>query len=86
VSLRKIAWIIAEAGGRIGDWIERALAAVSQTIARKGSRAMDVVSVAEFTRNSPHNGKLAEFFAKSPLCGSGLNVERLKDEPRRIRL
>ena len=31
-------------------------------------------------------GTLADFFAKSPLCGSGLKVRRPKEHPRKIRL
>jgi hypothetical protein len=33
-----------------------------------------------------HKGNLAEFFAASPLRNSGLQIERTKDEPRRIDL
>ena len=45
-----------------------------------------IVSAEEWERKSRRKGNLAEFFAASPLRGSGLVVERAKDRPHRVKL
>ena len=57
-----------------------------QTVTRHGRSAVVVVSVAEWERTTRRAGNLAEFFAASPLRGSGLAIERRKDKPRPVDL
>jgi hypothetical protein len=48
-----------------------------------------VVAAEEFerlTRRRKQSGSLAEFFAKSPLAGAELNLERDPDPGRRVEL
>jgi prevent-host-death family protein len=79
-------WALAEAKARFSEMIDRALADGPQTITRKGEKAVVVVSAEEWQRKTKRKGNLAEFFAASPLRGSDLKIERLKDRPREIEL
>jgi len=45
-----------------------------------------VVVAEEWKRKTKRVGNLAEFFAASPLRGSGLKLRRLKDRARKISL
>jgi prevent-host-death family protein len=79
-------WTVAEAKARFSELIERARVKGPQTITRHGRSAAVVVSVEEWERKAKRTGSLAEFFAGSPLRGSGIDVRRRKDRPRRVDL
>jgi len=79
-------WTVAEAKARFSEIIDRAMSEGPQTITRKGRTAAVVVGVEEWQRKTKRAGNLAEFFAGSPLRGSGLKLRRLKARPRQIRL
>ena len=79
-------WTVAEAKAKFSELIERARASGPQTITRNGHNAVVVVSVEEWERKSRRKGNLAEFFAASPLRGSGLVIRRSKDSPRAVKL
>lgn len=79
-------WPVAEAKARFSEMIDRALRDGPQTITRKGKQAVVVVSTEEWQRKTRRTGNLAEFFAASPLRGSGLEVKRTKDSPRAVEL
>ncbi|MBX9778668.1 MAG: type II toxin-antitoxin system Phd/YefM family antitoxin [Xanthobacteraceae bacterium] len=79
-------WTVAEAKARFSELIDRANAKGPQTITRNGRTAAVIVSAEEWERKSRRKGNLAEFFAASPLRGSGLVVERAKDRPRKVDL
>jgi prevent-host-death family protein len=79
-------WAVAEAKARFSEMIDRALADGPQIITRKGKEAVVVVSAEEWQRKTKRTGNLAEFFAASPLRGSGLKIKRTKDRPRAIEL
>ncbi len=57
-----------------------------ETITRKGRTAAVLVGAEEWQRKTKRVGNLAEFFAASPLRGSGMKVRRLKEQPRKINL
>ncbi|MDQ3265695.1 MAG: type II toxin-antitoxin system Phd/YefM family antitoxin [Myxococcota bacterium] len=80
--MRTEAWTVAEAKARFSEVIERALKEGPQTITRKGSKAVVVVSTEEWERKTRRADNLAEFFANSPLRDSNLEVERRTDAPR----
>lgn len=82
----KTEWTVAEAKAKLSEVIERAQKTGPQKITRHGKEAVIVVSAEEWRRKTKRKGNLAEFFAESPLRKSGLEVERLKDEPREIDL
>ena len=77
-------WAVAEAKAHFSEMIERALTDGPQTITRKGKQAVVVVSAEEWRRKTSRAGNLADFFAASPLRGSGLKVKRTKSGPRAI--
>ena len=79
-------WTVAEAKAKFSEIIERAMSEGPQTITRKGRTAAVVVGAEEWQRKTKRVGNLAEFFAGSPLRGSGLKVRRLKERPRKINL
>ena len=79
-------WTVAEAKAKFSELIDTARVSGPQTITKNGHRAVVVVSVEEWERKTHRPGNLAEFFAESPLGGSGLEVSRKKDRPREIDL
>jgi prevent-host-death family protein len=79
-------WTVAEAKARFSELIERAQSEGPQTITKHGRTAAVVVSAEEWERKSKRKGNLAEFFAVSPLRGSGIEIERRKDRPRKVKL
>lgn len=79
--MTRATWSVAEAKAKFSEVIDRA-ASQPQTITRKGRAAAVVVSVEEWERKAKRKGNLAEFFAASPLRGSGLDLRRRKDRPR----
>jgi prevent-host-death family protein len=79
-------WTVAEAKAKLSEVIERAQSAGPQTITRNGRRAVVVVAAEEWERKTKRTGNLAEFFAASPLRGSGLKVKRIKDRARKVDL
>ena len=77
-------WTVAEAKAKFSQVIQRAMSEGPQTITRKGRTAAVVVGAEEWQRKTQRIGSLAEFFAASPLRGSGLKIRRLKERPRKI--
>ena len=79
-------WTVAEAKAKFSEVIEKARESGPQTITKNGRTAAIVVSPAEWQRRTERVGTLADFFAASPLRGSGLKVRRDKQAPRPIKL
>lgn len=75
-------WSVAEAKAKFSEVIDRARREGPQTVTRNGRSAVVVVSAEEWERKTKRQGTLADFFAASPLRGSELDIERLKDGPR----
>ena len=75
-------WTVAKAKAKLSEVMERAEREGPQHITRHGEEKVVVVSVEEWERKSKRRGNLAEFFARSPLRGAGLNLKRKKDGPR----
>lgn len=78
-------WTVAGAKARLSEVIERAQSA-PQTITRNGKPSVVIVSAEEWQRKIARTGTLAEFLLESPLRGTDLNIERLRDEPRDLPL
>jgi len=72
-------WTVAQAKAKLSEVIEQARLQGPQTITRNGRNAAVVVSADEWERKTKRVGTLAEFFAVSPLRGSGMKVKRPKD-------
>jgi prevent-host-death family protein len=74
-------WTVAEAKAKFSEVLDRAVSDGPQTITRNGKTTAVIVSAEEWAqaREPKREGTLADFLAKSPLRGSGLEIERLKD-------
>lgn len=71
-------WTVAQAKAKFSEVIEKARSLGPQTITRNGRTAAVVVAAEEWERKTRRKGNLAEFFASSPLRGSGLKIDRLR--------
>ena len=80
------AWTVAEAKAKLSEVIERAKSDGPQTITRNGQKAVVVVAADEWERKTKRKGNLAEFFATSPLRGSGIKMKRLSGRLRKVDL
>jgi prevent-host-death family protein len=78
-------WTVAEVKVKVSEVIDKARASGLQTTTRNGRNAA-VVAAEEWERRIRRSGTLAEFFARSPLRDSGLDVERSKDGPHPVDL
>jgi prevent-host-death family protein len=79
-------WTVAAAKAKLSEVIERARSGDPQTITRNGRTAVVVVAAEEWERKTKRVGNLAEFFASSPLRGSGAAIRRVKGRPRKVDL
>ncbi|MBM3647292.1 MAG: type II toxin-antitoxin system Phd/YefM family antitoxin [Alphaproteobacteria bacterium] len=79
-------WTVAQAKAKLSEVIDRAQSGGPQTITKNGRTAVVVVDAKEWERKTKRKGNLAEFFARSPLRKSGLEIGRKKDRPRRVKL
>lgn len=77
-------WTVAKAKAKFSELIDRAQSGGPQTITRNGRVAVVIVAAEEWERKTKRTGSLAEYFAASPLRGSGLNIKRLKDRPHKV--
>jgi prevent-host-death family protein len=77
-------WSIAEAKAKLSEVIDRAQSVGPQTITRNGRKTAVVVSAEEWERKTTRRGSLAEFFASSPLPGSGLRIRRPRGRLRKV--
>ena len=77
-------WTLAKAKAKFSELVNRAQSCGPQTITRNGRRAVVIVAAEEWERKTKRKGNLAEFFAASPLRGSGLKAKRLRDRPRQV--
>jgi len=75
-------WTVAEAKAKLSEVIEHPKEHSPQTITRNGRRAAVIFDAAEWERKTRRSGTLADFFATSPLLGSGLKVRRSRDHLR----
>jgi prevent-host-death family protein len=79
-------WTVAEAKAKFSEVIDRAALEGPQTITRNGRTTAVIVGAEEWDRKTRRAGNLAEFFAASPLQGSGIKLKRKKNRPRKISL
>lgn len=79
-------WQLQEAKNKLSQLVEEARTSGPQVITVRGREAAVVLSIEEYRRLAPKQESLAEFLAKSPLRGSGLEIERLPELGRDIEL
>lgn len=78
-------WTVAEAKAKFSEIMEKARFEGPQIITRHGRRAAVVVAAEEWDRTKKRKGSLVEFFANSPLRGSGINLDRLPLRLRKVK-
>ena len=79
-------WTVAEAKAKFSEVLEKARSDGPQAITRHGRAAAVVVAAEEWERKTKRNGNLAEFFAASPLRGSGIAIKPLSVRLRKTGL
>jgi len=79
-------WTVAEAKAKFSEVIDKAKSDGPQTITRNGRTTAVIVDAEEWDRKTKRKGNLAEFFAASPLRGSGIKVKRLSGGTRKVDL
>jgi prevent-host-death family protein len=79
-------WSVAKAKAKLSEVIARAESKGPQTVTRHGREVAVIVSPEEWERRTKRKGTIVDFFARSPLRGSGLVVTRVKDGPRPVNL
>lgn len=82
-------WQLQDAKARFSELFRLAYERGPQRVTKHGREAVVVLSEEEFARlNEPKGGtgSLAEFFAASPLRGSGIHLDRRPDYGRKIKL
>lgn len=87
VEVQADSWTVAQAKARLSEVIEKARRE-PQAITRHGKSAVVVVDAAlwERIKRREQRGNFADFLLTSPLRGSGLEVERLKEGIREVEL
>jgi prevent-host-death family protein len=82
-------WQLQTAKARFSELFRRALAEGPQWVTRRGKEAVVILSAEEFQRlqaRSRQPESLVKFFAKSPLAGANLDLDRSPDFGREIDL
>lgn len=79
-------WSVAEAKAKFSEVVERAKTDGPQRVTKNGRDAVVVVSAAEWDRRDVMKGSIVDFFERSPLRGSGIDLERVRDAPRDVDL
>jgi prevent-host-death family protein len=82
-------WQLQTAKARFSELFRKARVEGPQWITRQGKDAVVIVAAEEFQRlkaRSKQPESLVEFFAKSPLAGANLELDRPRDYGRKIDL
>ena len=81
-------WQLQTAKARFSELFRKARSEGPQYVTRQGKEAVVVVGAEEFERLKRRNRKttLVQFFAESPLVGSGIDLERKPDYGRKVKL
>jgi prevent-host-death family protein len=79
-------WTVAEAKAKFSEVIEKAHSDGPQTITRNGRKAAVLVAAEEWERKSKRKGTLGDFFASSPLVGSGIKIKNMRIRLRKPNL
>jgi prevent-host-death family protein len=81
-------WQLQAAKARFSELFRRARTEGPQYVTRQGKETVVVLPAEEFERLKQRNRKtsLAQFFAASPMVGSGIDLERKPDFGRKVKL
>jgi prevent-host-death family protein len=79
-------WKLQDAKSRFSELFDRAITEGAQIVSRRGKQKVVVVSKEEYDRLTRSEGSLSEFLLNSPLAGTELNLERVRDIPRSVEI
>ena len=79
-------WQLQEAKSRLSQVVDHALREGPQTITLRGKPTVVVVSFEAFQNLTRPATSFSEFFRQSPLYDTKLDLERSKDESRKVPL
>ena len=79
-------WTVANAKARFSEVLDLARDEGPQVITRNGKRAAVIVGIDEWEKKTRRKGSLVDFLLNSPLRGAGLDLERIREQPREIDL
>jgi prevent-host-death family protein len=75
-------WKLAEAKAKFSEVFDLALTNGPQTVTRRGKEKVVIISEEELARRTKPAESLYDFFERSPLRGSGIEIERMKGKMR----
>lgn len=81
-----MSWQLQEAKNKLSKVVEEARKSGPQVITVRGKDAAVVLSIEDYRRLAPMKDSLADFLLKSPLRGSGIEIEREQDFERDVEL
>ena len=79
-------WKLQDAKSRFSELFDRAINEGAQVVSRRGKQKVVVVAKEEYDRLTRSGGSLSQFLLDSPLAGSELNLERVRDLPRSVEI
>jgi prevent-host-death family protein len=79
-------WKLQDAKSRFSELFDRAITEGAQVVSRRGKQKVVVLSKEEYDRLTRPEGSLSEFLLNSPLAGTELNLERVRDLPRSVEI
>jgi prevent-host-death family protein len=79
-------WKLQDAKSRFSELFDRALTEGAQVVSRRGKQKVVVIAKEEYDQLTRPHGSLSQFLLDSPLAGSELNLERVRDLPRSIEM
>lgn len=79
-------WQLQAAKNQLSELVRKARDEGPQVITLHGRDAVVVVSASDYARQAKPKGSLADFFRKSPLAGTALEIGRSRDSGRPVKL
>jgi prevent-host-death family protein len=79
-------WQLQDAKNRFSEVVEKALKEGPQTVTRRGTDAVVVISAGHYHRLIGRKKGLVDFLRKSPLVGVDLDIERSLESAREVDL
>ena len=79
-------WPLAKAKAHLTELVDAALAGTPQVITRHGEDVVIVIATKQYLQTVGRNESLAQFFARSPLVGVDLAIDRNRSGARKVDL
>ena len=79
-------WQLQDAKNRFSEVVKKAVINGPQIVTKRGIETVVIISVDEYRKLTKPKTTLSEFFNKSPLKNSNINLERIKEFPREVDL